>query len=82
MTTFVTAGTGDVAMVKVAVFEPAGMKTSPGTTAASELLERKTVWPPGPAAKVRVTVPTEEVPPVTVAGESGGSNAFDAGQSG
>jgi len=55
----------------VNVFEvlPAGMVTLAGTVAAEALLlESATSAPPAGAATLSVTVPVEEVPPVTVVG--------------
>src|ERR1043165_5696357 len=54
-------------MVKVLELEPAGTTTLAGTMAAALLLAIATVvaaW----ATAVRVTVPVEELPPVTVVG--------------
>ena len=62
--------TGFVVMVKFADFVPAGMNTLAGTVAAALLLESVTDCPPGPAGNVIVAVPTAEVPPVTLVGET------------
>jgi hypothetical protein len=67
---FVTVVTVAVVIGKVAVLDPAGTVTVGGTDAATLLLESDTVNPPAPASAVSVTVPTEPVPPVTVAGET------------
>ena len=58
-----------VATVKVALVAPAGTVTLAGTVATAVLLlERETIDPLPGAAPVRVTVPWEEFPPVTVVG--------------
>ena len=57
-----------VVMVNVAVVAPAATGTLPGTWAAMLLLDRVTTAPPVGAAPVRVTVPLEELPPVTLDG--------------
>jgi len=59
--------------VNVAVVEPAGTVTLPllGTEATLELLlDRETTAPPLGAGPFRVTVPVEELPPVTDVGLS------------
>ena len=68
MVTFVDLDTLIVVMVKVAVVLPAGTVTVEGSLAADELSLRVTTTPPDGAAEVRVTVPWEEVPPVTLVG--------------
>jgi len=60
--------TGVVVMLNVAEVCPAGMVTDAGTWAAALLELRVTVVPPAGAGPVRVTVPVELVPPVTVLG--------------
>ena len=61
--------TGLVVIVNVAVVAPAGTVTLAGTWAAEMLLlERVTTAPPVGAARVNVTVPVEEVPPITELG--------------
>ena len=60
--------TGFVDAVKVAVLEPAATITKPGTETEFKLLWRFTVIPPVPAGPLKVTVPVEEVPPVTDVG--------------
>jgi hypothetical protein len=68
--TWVEAPTALVVMVNVALVEPAGMLTLAGTFAAAVLLLwRVTTTPPAGAAPFKVAVPTEEPPPVTVAGD-------------
>ena len=62
--TGVEAPTGPVAMVKVAVVDPAGTVTVAGTLAAPLLLERTMVAPPVGAAPLSTTVPWVDVPPV------------------
>jgi hypothetical protein len=61
--------TGEVEIVNVAVVCPAATVTDAGTVAAVVLLLlRVTTSPPAGAAELIVTVPVEEVPPVTVVG--------------
>jgi hypothetical protein len=60
--------TEEVVAVKVVEVAPAGTVTLAGTCTAELLLDRLTAAPPLGAAPLRVTVPVEEVPPVTVAG--------------
>ena len=63
------AATGDVVTVNVAVVAPAGTVTLAGTVAAAVLLlDRMTRAPPTGACAFNVTVPVEEIPPVTLAG--------------
>ena len=58
-----------VVMLKVALSAPAATVTVDGVVAADvSLLESETTAPPEGAAAVKVTVPVEELPPVTVAG--------------
>ena len=58
-----------VLTVKVAVVAPAATVTLAGTVAAAVLpLLKVTVAPPVGAAPFRVTVPVEDVPPVTDVG--------------
>jgi len=60
--------TGVVVTVKVAVVAPAATVTLAGTVAAALLLDKLTDRPPVGAALPKVTVPVEEVPPVTAVG--------------
>jgi len=60
--------TAVVVIVNVAVVLPAGTATVAGTAAAELLSDRDTVVPPEGAAPFRVTVPVEELPPITVLG--------------
>ena len=56
-------------MVNVALFAPAAIVTLAGTCAADVLLlDRVTTAPTVGAGPVRLTVPTEELPPVRLAG--------------
>ena len=61
--------TGDVVMVKLAIFAPARTVTETGTEAAPErLLVRETTTPPVGAAARRVTLPVAIFPPTTLNG--------------
>lgn len=62
--------TATVVTEKVVVVCPAGTVTLPAETCATAvlLLDNVTIAPPVGAGPVRVTVPLEEVPPVTLAG--------------
>jgi hypothetical protein len=63
--------TGDVETVKFAVVAPAATVTLVGTVAAAVLLlDSVTTIPAAGAAELIVTVPLEELPPVTVVGVS------------
>jgi hypothetical protein len=64
--------TATVVTEKAAVVCPAGTFTLPAETCATAvlLLDSVTVAPPVGAGPVRVTVPLEDVPPVTLAGFS------------
>jgi hypothetical protein len=66
----VEAVTAPVPTVKVALVAPAGIVTAAGTVAAAALLDNDTTAPPAGAALVRVTVPCDGFPPVTLAGLS------------
>ena len=57
-----------VVTVKVLLVAPAGTVTLAGTDAALELSESETTAPPLGAAALSVTVPVEELPPVTLVG--------------
>src|SRR5260221_12759511 len=71
MVTVVEAATALVLTVNVAVVAPAATVTLGGTVAAAVLLlESATVAPPAGAARLSVTVPVEEFPPVTLVGFS------------
>ena len=60
--------TAVVVTVKVAVVAPAATVTLAGTVAAALLLDKPTDSPPVGAALPKVTVPVDEVPPVTAVG--------------
>jgi len=66
----VVVETAVVLTVNVAEVDPAGTVTVLGTLAFELPLDRLTTVPPGPAAPVRVAVPVEVFPPITVVGES------------
>jgi hypothetical protein len=70
MVAVVEAVTAEVVTVNVAVELPALTVTVAGVTALALLLDNATTTPPVGAVPVRVTVPMEEVPPVTLAGLS------------
>ena len=72
MVTCVVLVTEAVVTENVALVCPAGTVTLAADTWATAvlLLERATVAPPVGAAPVRVTVPLEDVPPVTLVGFS------------
>jgi hypothetical protein len=70
MVTVVEAATAVLVTVKVALELPAGTVTEGGTTVLELLSDNVTTTPPAGAVPVRVTVPVEEVPPVTLAGFS------------
>ncbi len=62
--------TAVVVTVKVAVVAPTATVTLAGTVAAALLLDSVTTAPPVGAALLKVTVPVDEVPPVTEVGFS------------
>jgi hypothetical protein len=67
--TGVDAVTALVAIAKVALVAPCATDMLAGTVAAAVLLlDSETASPPAGAADVRVTVPCEELPPVTLVG--------------
>jgi len=66
----VVDATTDVVAVKVAVVAPAATVTVAGTVALVLLELRLMTAPPVPAGTASVTVPTDETPPVTEAGDS------------
>jgi hypothetical protein len=68
MVTAVDEATAIVVTVNVAVVLPARTVTVAGTVAAALFLDKATEIPPLGAALVKVTVPVEEVPPVTLVG--------------
>jgi hypothetical protein len=71
MLAVLTADTVLVVTVNVADVLPAATVTLVGTVAAAVLLlERLTTAPPAGATPLRVTVPVEGVPPVTLVGFS------------
>ena len=57
-----------VATVQVALEEPAGTVTLAGTPVAAEFSLSDTTAPPLGAAPLKVTVPVDELPPVTLDG--------------
>ncbi len=66
-----SAATRLVVTVKLAVVCPAGTVTVAGTWAAAVLLDdRLTKAPPAGAGRSSVTVPVEELPPRTLAGDT------------
>ena len=69
MLTVAFAATGVVVTVNVALVAPAATVTFAGTCAAAVLLlVSATAAPPAGAAPLKVTVPVEEIPPVTLDG--------------
>jgi len=67
--TALEAPTALVLTVKVALVAPAATVTLEGTRATAVLLlERETCAPPDGAAALSVTVPVEELPPMTLVG--------------
>ena len=66
--TLVEADTEDVVMVKVVPVLPAGTVTDEGTVAAGLLLLSATATPPAGTGALKVTVPVEFAPPITLAG--------------
>jgi hypothetical protein len=71
MVTEALLATGLVVTLNVAVVAPAATVTLAGTCAAVVLLlDRVTTAPPVGACPVKVTVPVDEVPPITEVGLS------------
>ena len=68
MVTGVATVTALVVTVNVTLVAPAATVTLAGTVAADALLERATTAPPLGAAPLSVTVPIDDVPPLTLAG--------------
>src|SRR2546422_2380915 len=68
MLTSVDVATALVLRLKLALVPPAGTVTLEGTVAAGLLLESATCAPPAGAGAFSVTVPVEELPPVTLVG--------------
>ena len=68
-----------VVTLNVAVVLPADTVTPVGTVAEELLLESATEIPPAGAAALRVTVPVEELPPVTLVGLSDNEDSAAAG---
>jgi hypothetical protein len=66
--TVVDLVTGVVVIVNVAPVLPPGTVTEAGTVAAVELSLNDTVTPPLGAGPLNVTVPWDDVPPVTLVG--------------
>src|ERR1700694_1771940 len=62
--------TMEVLTLKVTLVAPAGTITLEGTLAASLWLESVTCAPPAGAGPLSVTVPVEDVPPITLVGFS------------
>jgi hypothetical protein len=60
--------TGLVVIINVAVVLPAATFTVAGTAANELLLDNPTEIPPAGAAPLKVTVPVDDVPPLTVVG--------------
>jgi ABC-type Na+ efflux pump permease subunit len=71
--------TADVVVVNVAVELPALTVTEAGVEALALLSDSDTTMPPAGAGPVRVTVPVEEVPPVTLAGLTDTAESATAG---
>ena len=64
----VEAFTPTVEIVKVALVAPPATVTLAGVVADAELSESVTTAPPVGAGPVKVTVPCDELPPVTLVG--------------
>lgn len=72
--------TADVAMVNVAVELPDVTLTLAGTVADGLLLVNPTEIPPAGAGLVKVTVPVDGLPPVTVVGFTATEDNASAGE--
>jgi hypothetical protein len=72
--------TAVVVRLKVAVVLPAATVTVAGTVAEVLLLDKVTEIPPVGAAALKVTVPVDELPPVTVVGLSDTDNKAAVGE--
>jgi hypothetical protein len=70
--------TREVEIGKVALVCPSGMITLLGTVAEVVLLERNAADPPGGEGMLRVTVPTDEAPPLTDEGLSASEETASA----
>ena len=68
MPTSVDVATALVLRLKLALVPPGETVTLEGTVAAGLLLESATCAPPAGAGAFSVTVPVEELPPVTLVG--------------
>ena len=68
MVAVVVAPTPLVVTVKVALLAPAATVTVAGVVADALLSDKVTAAPPAGAGPLKVTVPVEELPPVTLAG--------------
>ena len=68
--TEVELATGEVVIVNVALVLPPGTVTLTGTLVADELSLSDTTAPPPGAGPLKVTVPWEVAPPVTLVGFS------------
>jgi hypothetical protein len=75
----VAALTEVVVTVKFALDEPAGTVTLAGTLVAVELSLSDTTAPPLGAAPLKVTVPVDELPPVTLDGLTETADSDGAG---
>ena len=68
MVAVVEAFTAPVETVKVALVAPAATVTLAGVVTDAELSESATTAPPVGAGPVKVTVPCDELPPMTLVG--------------
>ena len=71
-----------VVTVNVAVVAPAATVTVAGSIAAPVLLDSITLAPPAGATLLSVTVPVDEVPPITLVGLSVSEDSDAAGGGG